>query len=87
MSLEISDDKLLDLMSGINAQLTTLNSNMTMVLEKLSTHELRIQRLEETKSSLKDDIIKWLVKGLVAAVIVIGSLTGAASLIKGIFGI
>ena len=42
--MEISNDKLFDLLSGINAQLTSLNGNMQSVLEKLSVHEHRLSQ-------------------------------------------
>ena len=42
--MEISNDKLFDILSGINGQLTSLNGNMQTVLEKLSVHEHRISQ-------------------------------------------
>lgn len=87
MSLQISDDKLLDTLSSINAQLTSLNANMTMVLDKLSSHEARITKLEENKAGLKDIAIAWLIKGIVASIFVIGSISGAGALLKGLFNL
>lgn len=77
-----------DLAIKITAELSTLNANMKNVLDKLADHEKRLDDLEKGKSaSWKDDLLKWLVRGLVASVLVIGSLTGAAGLIKGVFGL
>ena len=42
--MEISNDKLFDILSGINGQLTSLNGNMQTVLEKLSVHEQRLSQ-------------------------------------------
>lgn len=59
------------------------------MLQQLVQHENRITALEtETRSSnkmTKDDVVALLVKGLIASVFVIGSLTGAGSLLKEIF--
>lgn len=85
MGMNISDDKMLDLLSGINAQLTSLNGNMTVVLEKLSSHELRLTKLEENKIGLKDSIIALICKALVISTITVASLTGAGTLLKQIW--
>lgn len=77
-----------DLAIKITAELSALNANMKNVLDKLADHEKRIDELEKGKSSCwKDDLLKWLARGLVASVLVIGSLTGAAGLIKSVFGL
>ena len=86
--MEISNDKLFDILSGINGQLTSLNGNMQTVLEKLSVHEHRLsqhdQELKELKNNkpgMKDNIIQMLIKTVLALVLIVGSLTGASSLI------
>ena len=77
-----------DLAIKITAELSALNANMKNVLDKLADHEKRLDDLEKGKnSSWKDDLLKWLVRGIVASILVIGSLTGAAGLIKGVFGL
>lgn len=77
-----------DLAIKITAELSALNANMKNVLDKLADHEKRIDDLEKGKnSSWKDDLLKWLVRGIVASILVIGSLTGAAGLIKSVFGL
>lgn len=83
----MNEEKLTELIIRITSELSSLNTNMKSVLDKLSTHEQRITALEQGKSSIKDTIIQWLVKGVVASIMVIGSLTGAASLIKGVLGL
>ena len=77
-----------DLAIKITAELSALNANMKNVLDKLADHEKRLDDLEKGKNlSWKDDLLKWLVRGIVASILVIGSLTGAAGLIKGVFGL
>ena len=77
-----------DLAIKITAELSALNANMKNVLDKLADHEKRIDDLEKGKNSnWKDDLLRWLVRGIVASILVIGSLTGAAGLIKGVFGL
>lgn len=87
--MEISNDKLFDILSGINGQLTSLNGNMQTVLEKLSVHEHRLSQhdqelkeLRDNKPGMKDTIIQMLVKAVLASILIIGSLTGASSLIQ-----
>ena len=82
----MTQDMFTDLAIKITAELSALNANMKNVLDKLADHEKRLDDLEKGKSSSwKDDLLKWLVRGLVASVLVIGSLTGAAGLIKSVF--
>ena len=77
----------LDIWIKISQQIGELNSSVKATLEKLTEHEHRITSLEQNKIGIKDTVITWLVKGLVASIMVIGSLTGAASLIKAVFGL
>lgn len=86
----MDDGKMTEFLIKLNAELAALNANMKNVLDKLTQHEQRLIDLErgkgqEQQQGLKDAAIMWLVKGLVAATLTIGSLTGAAGLIKGIF--
>lgn len=82
----MTEEKLTDLVIKITSELSALNQNMRNVLDKLTTHEQRITALEQSKVGMKDAAIQWLVKGLIAAIMVIGSLTGAAGLIKQVLG-
>lgn len=82
----MTEEKLTDLVIKITSELSALNQNMRNVLDKLTTHEQRITALEQQKVGMKDAAIQWLVKGLIAAIMVIGSLTGAAGLIKQVLG-
>jgi len=83
----MTEDKIEDLIIQVTTQLAALNANMKSTLDKLSNHELRLTQLEQNKTGLKDSVIAWLAKGLVAAVLVIGSLTGASALIKHVLGL
>lgn len=77
-----------DLAIKITAELSALNANMKNVLDKLADHEKRIDDLEKGKNySFKDNLIQLLVKGLVASIFVIGSITGASAMIKHVLGI
>lgn len=77
----MTDEKMTELIINITSELASLNANMKSVLDKLTSHEQRISALEQGKVSLKDTMIQWLIKGLIASIMIIGSLTGAASLI------
>lgn len=78
----MNDDKMTDLIIKITSELSCLNANMKSVLDKLTSHEQRISALEQNKIGIKDTVIQWLVKGLIASIMIIGSLTGASALIK-----
>ena len=82
----MNDNDHLDIWVKISTQIGELNGFIKTALDKLADHEKRIDDLEKGKnSSWKDDLLKWLVRGLVASILVIGSLTGAAGLIKSVF--
>lgn len=78
----MTESKLEELVVDVLTQLAALNQNMKSTLEKLTDHERRIDDLEKNKFGIKDTVIQWLVKGIVVAVITIGSLTGASALIQ-----
>ena len=80
-------EKIQDLFLKMTAELASLNTNMKSVLDRLSTHEQRLCNLEQNKSSLKDTAVAWLVKGLVASIFVIGSLTGSATILTKLLGV
>ena len=84
----MSDNDHLDIWVKISTQIGELNGFIKSALDKLADHEKRIGDLEKTKgNTLKDTALQWLVKGLVASVFVIGSLCGAGSILKSLFGL
>ena len=84
----MSDTDHLDIWVKISTQIGELNGLIKTALDKIADHEKRLDNLEKGKSaSWKDDLLKWLVRGIVASILVIGSLTGAAGLIKSVFGL
>ena len=80
--MSMTEERMTDLVIQITASLSELNANMKLTLEKLSDHERRIDDLEKNKVGMKDTVIQWLVKGIVVALLTIGSLTGASALIQ-----
>lgn len=82
----MDDNQVTELIIKITSELASLNANMKSVLDKLTSHEQRISALEQGKIGMKDTAIQWLVKGLIASLMIIGSLTGAAGLIKQVLG-
>lgn len=82
----MDDNQVTELIIKITSELASLNANMKSVLDKLTSHEQRISALEQGKIGMKDTVIQWLVKGLIASLMIIGSLTGAAGLIKQVLG-
>lgn len=83
----MNEEKITDLVIKITSELASLNANMKSVLDKLTSHEQRITALEQNKVGMKDTVIQWLVKGIIASLMIIGSLTGASALIKGVLGL
>ena len=82
MTKETIDDILLK----FTAEISSLNANMRSVLDKLTSHESRISTLENNKTTLKDDVVKWLIRALICSLAITASLTGASSIIAKIFG-
>ena len=84
----INDTDHLEIWVKISTQIGELNGFIKTALDKLADHEKRIDYLEKCKNySFKDNLIQWLVKGLVASIFVIGSITGASAMIKHVLGI
>ena len=83
-----NDTDHLEIWVKISAQIGELNGFIKTALDKLADHEKRIDDLEKSKNySFKDNLIQWLVKGLVASIFVIGSITGASAMIKHVLGL
>ena len=83
-----NDTDHLEIWVKISAQIGELNGFIKTALDKLADHEKRIDDLEKCKNySFKDNLIQWLVKGLVASIFVIGSITGASAMIKHVLGL
>ena len=75
-----------DILLKFTAEISSLNANMRSVLDKLTSYERRISTLEQNKTSLKDDVVKWLIRALICSLAITASLTGASSIIAKIFG-
>lgn len=71
----------------ITSELASLNTNMKTALDKLADHERRLDNLEQGKTGLKDNIIKWLVIALIGSIGIIATLTGSAAIIKAMLGV
>ena len=88
--MTLDDDKILETLIEIKAQLAELNANQKNLQAILVNHENRINNIESTtvkeKTSFKDDLIQLLVKGIVGSIFVIGSLAGAGSILAKILG-
>ena len=88
--MTLDDDKILETLIEIKAQLAELNANQKNLQAILVNHENRIINIESTttkeKTSFKDDIIRLLIKGIVGSIFVIGSLAGAGSILAKILG-
>lgn len=83
-----NDTEHLEIWVKISTQIGELNGFIKTALDKLADHEKRIDVLEKSKSgSFKDNLIQLLVKGLVASIFVIGSITGASAMIKHVLGL
>lgn len=76
-----------DLLIKFTSTVSKLDATLSSIAARQQEHEIRIQKLEENKTGLKNDVISWLVKGLVASIFVIGSLTGASAIIQKVFGL
>ena len=77
----------LDIWVKISTQIGELNGFIKTALEKLADHERRLDNLEQGKTGLKDNIIKWLIIALIGSIGIIATLTGSAAIIKAMLGI
>ena len=88
--MKLDDEKILETLIDIKSQLAELNANQKNFQAILVNHENRISSIESTttkeKTSLKDDIIQLMIKGLVGSIFVIGSLAGAGGILAKIIG-
>ena len=88
--MTLDDNKILETLIDIKSQLSELNANQKNLQAILVNHENRITSIESSttkeKTSLKDDLIQMLVKGIVGSIFVIGSLAGAGGILAKIFG-
>ena len=88
--MTLDDDKILETLIEIKAQLAELNANQKNLQAILVNHENRIINIESTtvkeKTSFKDDLIQLMIKGLVGSIFVIGSLAGAGGILAKILG-
>ena len=88
--MTLDDDKILETLIEIKAQLAELNANQKNLQEILVNHENRITSIESAttkeKTSFKDDLIQLMIKGLVGSIFVIGSLAGAGGILAKILG-
>ena len=88
--MTLDDDKILETLIEIKAQLAELNANQKNLQAILVNHENRINSIESTtvkeKTSFKDDLIQLMIKGLVGSIFVIGSLAGAGGILAKILG-
>ena len=88
--MTLDDDKILETLIEIKAQLAELNANQKNLQAILVNHENRINSIESTtvkeKTSFKDDLIQLMIKGLVGSIFIIGSLAGAGGILAKILG-
>ena len=88
--MTLDDNKILETLIEIKSQLAELNANQKNLQAILENHENRITIIESSttkeKTSLKDDLIQMLVKGIVGSIFVIGSLAGAGGILAKILG-
>ena len=88
--MTLDDNKILETLIEIKAELAELNANQKNLQAILVNHENRITTIESTtikeKTSFKDDLIQLMIKGLVGSIFVIGSLAGAGGILAKIIG-
>ena len=94
--MDMNNDQILTLLidlkslvAGIASKLESTEKTLTSANNMLIAHEHRLTKIEasqlaadEKKEGLVAGLVPLLVKGLVAAILTIGSLTGASALIK-----
>lgn len=88
--MTFNNDKILETLIDIKAELAQLNANQKNLQAILVNHENRITSIESAtvkeKTSFKDDLIQLLIKGIVGSIFIIGSLAGAGGILAKILG-
>ena len=86
----MNEEKITEFFIKLTTELASLNTNMKSVLDRLTNHENRLLELElkekenQAKNSLVQQLIPFLVKGLLICLGIIGTLTGSGALLKNI---
>ena len=86
----MNEEKITEFFLKLTTELASLNTNMKSVLDRLTNHENRLLELElkekenQAKNSLVQQLIPFLVKGLLICLGIIGTLTGSGALLKNI---
>lgn len=76
----------------ISTSLAALNANMESALSKITDHEHRLHSLEQQPQAtnknddFKTELLKLLARAVTIGLVVIGSLSGAGSIIVKMFG-
>ena len=82
----MTGNRIEELLVKFTAEISSLNSNMRSVLERLTNHESRITAIEQNKTGLKEDFLKMLVKTMtistVGLIILGGGGTALAKLLS-----
>ena len=84
----MNEENFTQLAIKISSELASLNTNMTSVLSKISEHDERLRNLEtvdKKEDNFKNNILNWLLKGLLISLGIIATLSGSAGIIKQIF--
>ena len=74
-------NKEIDIWVKISEQIGSLTSEIKSVMDKLTQHEQRLTKLEDNRSSLKDDFLKMLVKTLTVSIVGLIVLGGSGAVI------
>lgn len=85
----MNDDQITALIIEIKSSLASILAKVENVQAVLSNHESRITQIERGsggKDDYKTEMLKLLGKGILVALLTIGSLTGASGIIAQILG-
>ena len=74
-------NKEIDIWVKISEQIGSLTQEIKSVMDKLTQHEQRLTKLEDNRTSLKEDFLKMLVKTLTISVVGLIVLGGGGAVI------
>lgn len=85
------DDHLTNLIIEIKTALASIDAKVSGILDQVKNHENRLLELEkatakQTGDGWNKDVMKMLTRGLLVALGIIGTMTGASALISKICG-
>lgn len=78
----MTDNQITEVINKLYVEISGLNANSCIALSKIEALENRVGKLEDGRTGHTSQLVMFLVKALIIALVIIGSITGAGNLMK-----